>query len=77
MHKPSRPQRKPRPSTSLVVIDVRALVSEVVRNISARANLSAVVEPLLNLIRQYTGYHLVLFAGIPLKDGTKPFDLKT
>ena len=49
-----------------------------VRTVSARVNLSAVVEPLLNLIRQHTGFHLVLFAGIPLKDATKgPFDLKT
>ena len=61
----------------LHVVIVILTLANIVRNLSARANLSVVVDPLLNLIRQYTGYHLVLFAGVPTNDGRKPFDLHT
>ena len=42
----------------------------------ARNNLSTVVEPLLNLIREMTGYYLVLFAGKPNVSGLQEFDLR-
>ena len=45
---------------------------------SARASLSVVVQPLLDLVREYTGYHLALLAGLPYAErkGNKDFDVK-
>ncbi len=35
-----------------------------------------VAQPLLELLRQRTGYYLELMAGVPLKEGEKDFELK-
>ncbi|TFK81530.1 hypothetical protein K466DRAFT_604430 [Polyporus arcularius HHB13444] len=42
----------------------------------ARKNLALVAQPLLELLRQHTGYYFELIAGVPLKEGEKDFDLK-
>ncbi|OJT12471.1 hypothetical protein TRAPUB_10979 [Trametes pubescens] len=43
---------------------------------SAQDNLAAVVQPLLELIREYTGYYITLIAGIPTDDCEHEFKLK-
>ena len=34
------------------------------------------VQPLLELLRRYTGFHLVLIAGVPLKEGPRSTDIQ-
>ncbi|KAJ3015501.1 hypothetical protein NUW54_g1030 [Trametes sanguinea] len=42
----------------------------------AQNNIAAVVQPLLELLREHTGYYLTLFAGIPLSSGKEEFKMK-
>ncbi len=35
------------------------------------------VQPLLELLRRYTGYYITLIAGVPLTEGEKEFELKS
>ena len=46
------------------------------RFISAREEFAAVVQPLLQLLRDYTGMYCTLIAGVPLLQGPKEFDLR-
>ena len=34
------------------------------------------VQPLLELLRKYTGFHLVLLAGVALKEGSQSTDIQ-
>ncbi|KAH9899382.1 hypothetical protein C8Q73DRAFT_787273 [Cubamyces lactineus] len=43
---------------------------------SAREEFAAVVQPLLQLLRDYTGMYCTLIAGVPLLQGPKEFDLR-
>ncbi|KAL7279945.1 hypothetical protein ACG7TL_006356 [Trametes sanguinea] len=42
----------------------------------AQDNAAAMIQPLLQLLRDHTGYYLTLFAGIPLTTGEEEFKLK-
>ena len=42
----------------------------------ARTDFAAVVQPLLQLLRDYTGLYCTLIAGVPLPEGTQEFDLR-
>ncbi|KAL7284472.1 hypothetical protein ACG7TL_001763 [Trametes sanguinea] len=42
----------------------------------AQDNIAVVVQPLLELLRDNTGYYLTLFAGIPLSSGEEEFKMK-
>ncbi|KAH9855414.1 hypothetical protein C2E23DRAFT_882800 [Lenzites betulinus] len=43
---------------------------------SAQDNIATIVQPLLELIREYTGYYITLIAGIPMSSGDRDFKLK-
>lgn len=46
------------------------------RNFSAQDMIVGVVQPLLELLREYTGFYLTLIAGVPLLSGEQEFKIK-
>ncbi len=43
----------------------------------ARQNFSLIVQPMLELLRRYTGFYIACIAGVPLTEGEKEFELKS